>query len=109
MFAGRECQITHVNLGSSDRIGPGDEIGDLHRLPDPVRRGVGVPEMACEIGAILHRIRIAAGTCRGGVNGVPIVRIVDGILLQFRVLRIHKPLLLMGVPDGSQPAKHQFV
>ena len=97
VFPGRECQITHVNLGSSDRIGPGDEIGDLHRLPDPVRRGVGVPEMACEIGAILHRIRIAAGTCRGGVNGVPIVRIVDGILLQFSDCRIRKTLLYSDV------------
>ena len=101
MFAGRECQITHMNLGSSDRIGPGDEIGDLHRLSDPVRRGVGVPEMACEIGAILHRIRIAAGTCRGGVNGVPIVRIVDGILLQFDDCLTCKTLLSLIVHDGS--------
>ena len=44
-----------------------------------------MPEMARKQGAFLHPEVDAAETCEFGVNGVPIVRIIDGILLQFNI------------------------
>ena len=56
-----------------------------------------MPEMARKQGAFLHPKVDAAETCEFGVNGVPIVKIIDGILLQFSIANFCNSLLYNGM------------